>query len=250
MQMQSDTMELKQQQFRTENVQVIARVNKQEEQVKEIAQIVRENARSVEKTREETNILLRQQAELAQNNLVESQNAISRNLVNIDQMKLVLDQQTAKVSEIGEQARNANRQSAENLKKILSLEPSKLDLTAFEQYKSDIDEKMKKLKHQSEDMFNRALTTDTYLEKYLPYNNFVQLFEIMHMALPVEMMKGIEDYESCKMQNYLADILLDLGKNTLSSGSKTIVSLPPDPNRQVGKKAADCKSQKLDFTFC
>ena len=57
---------------------------------------------------------------------------MSRNLVNIDQMKLVLDQQTAKVSEIDKSARNANRQSAENLKKILSLESSKLDLTAFE----------------------------------------------------------------------------------------------------------------------
>ena len=88
-------------------------------------------------------------------------------------MKLVLDQQTAKIGEIGEVARNANRQSAENLKKILSLEPSKLDLSVFEQYRLDLDSKMGKLKHQSEDMYNRVLTTDTYLEKYLPYNNFV-----------------------------------------------------------------------------
>ena len=32
--------------------------------------------------------------------------------------------------------------------------------------------------------------------------NFVQIFEILHLALPEESMKEVEDYENCKIQNY------------------------------------------------
>ena len=91
------------------------------------------------------------------------------------------------------------------------------------------------------------MTTDTYLDKYLPYNNFVQLFEILHMALPEETMREVEDYESCKIQNYLADLLVDLGRNSSHSSARTTISVPPDPNRAKGKRAEDCKCNLDDF---
>ena len=91
------------------------------------------------------------------------------------------------------------------------------------------------------------MTTDTYLDKYLPYNNFVQLFEILHMALPEETMREVEDYESCKVQNYLADILVDLGRNSSHSSERTAISVPPDRNRAKGKRAEDCKCNLDDF---
>ena len=81
----------------------------------------------------------------------------------------------------------------------------------------------------------------------MPYNNFVQIFEILHLALPEESMKEVEDYENCKIQNYLADILIDLGRNGANLNDKTMISLPPDANKAKGKKAANCKCNLDDF---
>ena len=60
-------------------------------------------------------------------------------------------------------------------------------------------------------------------------------------------MKEVEDYENCKIQNYLADILIDLGRNGGNSNDKTVISLPPDPNKAKGKKAENCKCNLNDF---
>lgn len=65
-----------------------------------------------------------------------------------------------------------------------------------------------------DDLYNRMIKTDTYLEKYLPYNSFVQLSEVLHVALERKHLKKLEDYENAKLQNYLADILLDMGRKS------------------------------------
>ena len=69
-------------------------------------------------------------------------------------------------------------------------------------------------------MFNRLSTSDIYLEKYLPYNNFVQYCEILHVALEKPQLKKLEDYEAAKYQNYLAEILLDMGRADLKFDKK------------------------------
>ena len=72
---------------------------------------------------------------------------------------------------------------------------------------------MQELTKRDQDIFNRLIATDNYLSKYLPYNMFTQLLEIMHVALTEEQLKRLQNYESAKLQTYLADILLDLGRH-------------------------------------
>ena len=50
-----------------------------------------------------------------------------------------------------------------------------------------------------DDLYNRMIKTDTYLEKYLPYNSFVQLSEVLHVALERKHLKKLEDYENAKL---------------------------------------------------
>ena len=50
-----------------------------------------------------------------------------------------------------------------------------------------------------DDMFNRMVETEVYLDKYLPYNCFVQYTELLHVALPKEGVKLLEDYEHAKL---------------------------------------------------
>ena len=40
--------------------------------------------------------------------------------------------------------------------------------------------------HKIDDVYNQLVTSDIYLEKYLPYNNFCQLSEVLHVALEKE----------------------------------------------------------------
>ena len=142
MQLQCDAMALKQSQIETENVQVLARVNKYERQVEEIARALKENTESVNRFREGTKEQIRKSEESAQDQIVDLQNRIGRNLAQIDSIKLVYEQQTLKVNKIEEVAKNANLQSAENEKRILTLEPSKLDRTVFEDYQKELDLKI------------------------------------------------------------------------------------------------------------
>ena len=59
-----------------------------------------------------------------------------------------------------------------------------MDLSLFEEKYKIIEDKMQHLSIGGEDIFNRLIATDNYLDKYLPYNMFTQLFEILHIALP------------------------------------------------------------------
>ena len=81
--------------------------------------------------------------------------------------------------------------------------------------------------HKIDDVYNQLVTSDIYLEKYLPYNNFCQLSEVLHVALEKEQLAKIADYEKTKLQNYLADILMDRGRINRSFDKKP-VSMPPE----------------------
>ena len=53
--------------------------------------------------------------------------------------------------------------------------------------------------HKIDDVYNRSVSTDLYLEKYLPYNTFVQMSEVLHVALDAERLKKIANYENAKL---------------------------------------------------
>ena len=55
------------------------------------------------------------------------------------------------------------------------------------------------LTNKIDDVYNRSVKTDIYLDKYLPYNNFVQFIEVLHVALEKHNLKKIEDYENAKL---------------------------------------------------
>ena len=55
------------------------------------------------------------------------------------------------------------------------------------------------LTNKIDDVYNRSVKTDIYLDKYLPYNNFVQFIEVLHVALEKQNLKKIEDYENAKL---------------------------------------------------
>jgi len=54
---------------------------------------------------------------------------------------------------------------------------------------------------------NQLKSTDNYLEKYLPFNSFCQLFEVLRMALESDQVKKIRDYEEYRLKQ-LYEIIL------------------------------------------
>ena len=55
--------------------------------------------------------------------------------------------------------------------------------TDHETFKEEFSKHNDYLIKKIEDTFNRMVETEIYLDKYLPYNTFVQLIEILHIAL-------------------------------------------------------------------
>jgi hypothetical protein len=58
---------------------------------------------------------------------------------------------------------------------------------------------MEKLNKSFRDLFNRVLDAENYMEKYLPYNMFVQYCELLHCALDPASIKKFRDYERAKV---------------------------------------------------
>jgi len=56
------------------------------------------------------------------------------------------------------------------------------------------------------------VSNDVYLDKYQPYNTFVQFCEILHVALDKKNLRKLQDFENAKLQNFLAEILVDMGR--------------------------------------
>ena len=93
-----------------------------------------------------------------------------------------------------------------------------------------------------DDIFNRLIANEIYLEKYLPYNTFVQFCEIIHVSLEPKQLKKLEDYENAKMQNYLAEILLDLGRDPIPIDRKKVEIPYSDKSKPL-----DCECSIKDF---
>lgn len=88
----------------------------------------------------------------------------------------------------------------------------KIAVPDFNEYKKAMEERTGQLDRRIGDTFNRMVTTDIYLDKYLPYNTFVMFCEVLHVALDKKALLKLEDYENAKLQNFLAEILLNMGR--------------------------------------
>ena len=57
-----------------------------------------------------------------------------------------------------------------------------------------VEGKIKNLNNCVDDIYNRYVATDIYLEKYLPYNTFVKFIEVLNIALDIDQVKRLENY--------------------------------------------------------
>jgi exonuclease VII large subunit len=74
--------------------------------------------------------------------------------------------------------------SIEDLSKTLVLlKDTKLEQTVFEDNKKELNERIRLLRNLIDDVHNQVESSDNYLEKYLPFNSFCQIFEILRMTL-------------------------------------------------------------------
>ncbi len=113
----------------------------------------------------------------------------------------------------------------------------KLSVSDHDEYAKKRLDVTDKLSNKIDDVFNRLTETEVYLDKYLPYNSFVQLSEVLHVALEPKNLKKLEDYENAKLQNFLAEILLDIGRRNADFDKQNIMVPPPDPQKE---KPMDC----------
>lgn len=95
-----------------------------------------------------------------------------------------------------------------------------------------------------DDVYNRMISTEVYLDKYAPYNNFVQYCELLHVALEGKQLKKLESYENTKLQIFLAEILLDMGRQNPAFDKKK-AGIPPEDYSK--SKPHDCECNLKDF---
>ena len=143
-------------------------------------------------------------------------------------------------------ASNSELISKQNEKEVQRFEQTKFSIAEQTTYAEKTRQTLDHLTNKIDDVFNRGVKTDIYLDKYLPYNNFVQFIEILHVALEKQHLEKIEDYENAKLQNYLAEILLDMGRHKNANGQtfdhkKVLV---PHSDKE---KPVDCECGQSDF---
>ena len=116
-------------------------------------------------------------------------------------------------------------------------------MSDYNDYKKDMQTITEKLGRKIKDTFNRMISTDIYLDNYLPYNTFVMFCEVLHVALDKKSLLKLQDYENAKLQNYLAEILVSMGRKP-EEFDKTRVSLPSTHSQN---KPFDCNCNLSHF---
>lgn len=106
---------------------------------------------------------------------------------------------------------------------MLLLKETKLNEKVFQTKVVFIDDRLRELKNQIDDLSNNLKSTDNYLEKYQPFNSFCLLFEILRMALEPESLGKIKDYEEYRLKELYDIILQDEGNPKTSFNKKHIV---------------------------
>ena len=96
-------------------------------------------------------------------------------------------------------ARSSEAMAKQNRIEVQEFEQTKYSVQDQKEFSSRVEEQNIMMGRKIDDIFNRMVKTDTYLEKYLPYNNFVQQCEVLHVALDSKNLRKLEDYENSKL---------------------------------------------------
>ena len=110
------------------------------------------------------------------------------------------------------QCSRAEEVSSKAKSECARLDAQKVSLTEHTTFRNEIVKHNDYMANKLDDTFNRMIDTEIYLDKYQPYNSFVQFTEVLHVTLSKKYLKKLEDFENVKLQNFLADILLDMGQ--------------------------------------
>ena len=83
--------------------------------------------------------------------------------------------------------------------------------------RNDVVEKVNKSMAQVQDVNSKIESTDNYLARYLPFNQFVQMLEVSKVIVPdiltnKKLREHVENYEYVKTRNLYQNILFDDGK--------------------------------------
>lgn len=108
-------------------------------------------------------------------------------------------------------------------KQLTILKDTKVDDILYQRQVEATKEVERTLKNEIVDVYNQLKSTDNYLEKYLPFNNFCQLFEVLRMALESEQIKKIRDYEEYRLKQLYEIILNDKGTPRTTFEKKYVV---------------------------
>lgn len=119
---------------------------------------------------------------------------------------------------------NVIKAHAKIMTQLETLEINKMDKTEFRKVESMHVREIEKVRDGFKDVLNRLVDNENYIDKYLPYNMFVQYIELLHFALDVNQVKKFRDYERSKMQIYLATIIQDIKERK----DKRWVDKPPN----------------------
>ncbi|CDW74166.1 UNKNOWN [Stylonychia lemnae] len=108
-------------------------------------------------------------------------------------------------------------------RRITLNEQIKLDEKTFQQNEKMIDQRLKELNNKCIDVMNNLKSTDNYLEKYLPFNVFCQLFEVLRLTLDQNHIKRVKDYEEFRLKELYDIILTDQGDTKTTFNKKYVI---------------------------
>lgn len=97
------------------------------------------------------------------------------------------------------------------------LKMTKQDQSEFKELRNDVVEKVNKSMAQVQDVNSKIESTDNYLARYLPFNQFVQMLEVSKVIVPdiltnKKLREHVENYEYVKTRTLYQHILFDDGK--------------------------------------
>lgn len=99
---------------------------------------------------------------------------------------------------------------------MTTIEQIKLDEKVFYNNEKIIDQRIKDINNKVNDVQNNLTSTDNYLEKYLPFNSFCQMFEVLRLALDQVQINRVKDYEEYRLKELYDIILTDRGETKTS----------------------------------
>ncbi len=98
-----------------------------------------------------------------------------------------------------------------------------MDESMFHTYEKILDQRIRDLSNKIADVQNNLKSTDNYLEKYLPFNTFCQLFEVLRLTLENVQINKVKDYEEYRLKELYDIILTDQGDTKTNFDKKYVI---------------------------